>query len=390
LSPNHKWRRNRVSFNNSVENREAPKAPSGVEVLEQYQSFEQEKFGRTTLGKRKQRDEDLRWHNWRKKSIFFQLPYWETLLIRHNLDVMHIEKNVCEALLGTLLGLAGKSKDSEKARLDLQELGIRNDQHPVLEKGRYTLPAGLYTLGKNEKTILCKFLQDVKMPDGYAANIKRCIDVDGCKISGLKSHDYHIILQKLLPLVIRHILSDDVAAPLIELSRFFSSVCSKELDGAEIKKLDESIGQTLSRLEMIFPPAFFDIMIHLPVHIAWEARVGGPVCYRWMYPVERYLRTLKNYVRNKACPEGSIAEGYISEECMTFCSRFFEEVSTKSNRPERQENSIVNEPPSGLSVFGSMDYSKNKSHITIASSLELHRMRHYILTNCDEAMPWVK
>ena len=63
---------------------------------------------------------------------------------------------------------------------------------------------------------------------------------------------------------------------------------------------------------MVFPPAFFDIMIHLPAHIAWEARLGGPVSYRWMYPVERYLRTLKGYVRNKACPEGSIAEGYIS------------------------------------------------------------------------------
>jgi hypothetical protein len=35
---------------------------------------------------------------------------------------------------------------------------------------------------------------------------------------------------------------------------------------------------------MIFPPALFDIMIHLPVHLAEEAKLGGPVCYRWMYP----------------------------------------------------------------------------------------------------------
>lgn len=83
---------------------------------------------------------------------------------------------------------------------------------------------------------------------------------------------------------------------------------------------------------MIFPPSFFDVMVHLPIHIAEEARLGGPVFYRWIYLVERYLRTLKGYVRNKACPEGSIAERYISEECLTFCSRFFEDFSTKMNR----------------------------------------------------------
>jgi len=40
---------------------------------------------------------------------------------------MHIEKNICESLLGTLLDLAGKSKDIEKAWLDMEELGMRKD-----------------------------------------------------------------------------------------------------------------------------------------------------------------------------------------------------------------------------------------------------------------------
>ena len=64
---------------------------------------------------------------------------------------------------------------------------------------------------------------------------------------------------------------------------------------------------------------FFDIMMHLPVHLAKEAKLGGPLCYRWMYPIERYLRMLKGYVRNKAHSEGSIADRYISE-CMIFCT----------------------------------------------------------------------
>ncbi|XXG42141.1 hypothetical protein AAC387_Pa01g2479 [Persea americana] len=40
-----------------------------------------------------------------------------------------------------------------------------------------------------------------------------------------------------------------------------------------------------------------------------------------MYPIERYLFTLKSYVRNKSRPKGSIEEGYLVEECLTFYSR---------------------------------------------------------------------
>ena len=57
-----------------------------------------------------------------KESTFFTLPYCETNLIRNNLDVMHIEKNVCDNLLGTLRNIEGKSKDNFKARLDLKKL----------------------------------------------------------------------------------------------------------------------------------------------------------------------------------------------------------------------------------------------------------------------------
>ena len=243
-----------------------------------------------------------------EEEYFFELPLRESLLVRHNLDVMHIEKNIFESLLGTLLELEGKCKDGEKARLDLQHLGIRKDQHLVLEKGKYTLPPALYTLGMDDKQTLCKCLHCVKFPDGYAANIRRCVDINGCKISGLKTHDLHVILQKLLPLVVRNILPQEVVIPVVEISRFFNSLCSKELEILEIEKLSTSIKETLCRLEKIFPPAIFDIMMHLPVHLADEAILGGPVCYRWMYQVERYLHTLKGYVKNKAQHEGSIAE----------------------------------------------------------------------------------
>ena len=56
---------------------------------------------------------------WKKRSIFFYLEYWEFLHVRHVLDVMHIEKNVCESIVGTLLDIPGKSKDGLSSRLYL-------------------------------------------------------------------------------------------------------------------------------------------------------------------------------------------------------------------------------------------------------------------------------
>ena len=75
---------------------------------------------------------------WKKRSIFFDLPYLKDLLVRHNLDVMHIEKNVCENLIGTLLNIPGKTKDGANARLDMVAMGIRESLKPVSEEGKRT------------------------------------------------------------------------------------------------------------------------------------------------------------------------------------------------------------------------------------------------------------
>ena len=49
--------------------------------------------------------------------------------MRHNLDVMHIEKNVMDNILGTVLNLKDWTKDNYKACLDLADIGIRSELH---------------------------------------------------------------------------------------------------------------------------------------------------------------------------------------------------------------------------------------------------------------------
>ncbi|GJT55618.1 gag-pol polyprotein [Tanacetum coccineum] len=99
--------------------------------------------------------------------------------------------------------------------------------------------------------------------------------------------------------------------------------------------------RSLSYASLGYPPTFFDIMIYLVIHLPLEALEGGPIRPRWMFPFERFMKKLKGYVQNKAKPEGSIAEGYVAEEALTFSSHYFRDVTTKFNRPDRN----VDPPP---------------------------------------------
>ncbi|KAL9660568.1 hypothetical protein QQ045_025384 [Rhodiola kirilowii] len=113
-----------------------------------------------------------------KKSIFWNLPYWANVKLRHNLDVMHIEKNIFENVFNTMMDVKGKTKD--------------NDQRWSLE--------------------------------------------------------------------------------LIEEEE------------------------------------------HLPIHVADEVLLAGPVHYRWMYPFERFIYRLKNMVGNKSQVAASIVSAYLQLE----------------------------------------------------------------------------
>jgi hypothetical protein len=96
--------------------------PSGDEIIQQLDgiAFGDENAGKKRKWKKRRRsaassDDVL----WKKKSIFFRLPYGKDNLLQHNLDIMHIEKNVMDNILVTILDIKGKTNDNLVARLDL-------------------------------------------------------------------------------------------------------------------------------------------------------------------------------------------------------------------------------------------------------------------------------
>ncbi|XP_019430146.1 PREDICTED: uncharacterized protein LOC109337591, partial [Lupinus angustifolius] len=126
----------------------------------------------------------------------------------------------------------GKTKDHERARFDLQEMGIRNKLHSKETndgKNVYMYAKACFSMTPNEKSIFCAVLKDTKIPYGCASNISRCVNVAERKVSVYKSHDAHFMLHYLLQV-------------------------------ADLDILQSEIAETLCQFETIFPPSFFDVM----------------------------------------------------------------------------------------------------------------------------------
>jgi len=73
------------------------------------------------------------------------------------------------------------------------------------------------------------------MLDGYCSNFANCVDMKSAKFQNMKSHDCHVFLQMLMPIVF-HALPDDALEPLVELSEFFKNLCSTVLRVVSYKK----------------------------------------------------------------------------------------------------------------------------------------------------------
>ncbi|XP_052172287.1 uncharacterized protein LOC127788215 [Diospyros lotus] len=87
--------------------------------------------------------------------------------------------------------------------------------------------------------------------------------------------------------------------------------------------------------------------------------------------LEMFLLTLKEYVRTRSHPEGSIAEGYLAEECLTFCARYLDDVETKFNRPVRNYESAHGQP------------IPKKGKLVTLDEISLQQAHHYVLANCS-------
>ena len=110
---------------------------------------------------------------------------------------MHVEKNVCDNIVGILLKIDGKTNDTNKSRLDLADMNIRKELHLQVQGNKLVKPLACYMLTGDERKEFCKFIKSVKFPDGYATNLSRNISITDGRTSGLKTHDCHVFYRCL-------------------------------------------------------------------------------------------------------------------------------------------------------------------------------------------------
>jgi hypothetical protein len=300
---------------------------------------------------------------------------WQLLLIRYTLDIMHCEMNLAKNFMKTITGM----KDTVKVRRDLQRRRIR--RHLWLmphsrKTGKLVKPAAPYVLSEKEFEVFASTIERLKTPSGYSAELGKHIRKRNFR--GLKSHDYHVLMQQIMPLALRGLLKPGPRLAVMRMSKVFRRLCTKVYNPAEFSSLQADVAESMALLEMEFPPAFFDIRTHLPYHLVQELDLCGPVATRWMYPIERYQKTLKNYVRNMARPEASMAEGYLKDECIGFITEYLQRFDVVQRRvwDADEEYGDAEEVLEGA----------GKSYVMSAAQRDV--AHQYVLDNAETMQDW--
>ncbi|XP_026459726.1 uncharacterized protein LOC113360430 [Papaver somniferum] len=285
------------------------------------------------------------------------------------------EENVGQSLVGTLLH-NGNTKDGLNARKDLVRLGLKSELHPKTDDKGTILPAACYTLTTEEKDIFLETLFELRVPEGYCSDFSTLVNLKERKLIGLKSHDYHMLMQQFLPVAIRSIMPTPVRYAIIRFCFFFRSISAKEIMVEELDKLQEDLCVTLCLLEKYFLSSFFDIMIHVTVHLTREVKLCGPVCFRWMYPFERCMKVIKGHVRNKNQPCGCIAEENVAEETIEIYCEYHKSIRTIGIPLDRHNTSQEGEPLSA-------------EEPCIVTPEQLRQAHFYVMQNTPEIEPYI-
>jgi hypothetical protein len=112
-------------------------------------------------------------HNWTHKSYLWELSYANALILPHNIDLMHHERNVVESIISMCFDVIGFSKDNINARKFLAALCNRPSQETKRNaKGNLKRPRAPYCLKPVERKEILRWFKKLKFADCYASNIK--------------------------------------------------------------------------------------------------------------------------------------------------------------------------------------------------------------------------
>jgi hypothetical protein len=107
----------------------------------------------------------------------------------------------------------------------------------------------------------------LKFSDYYASNIKQAVNVSTGKLNRLKSHEYHIIIERLMSVMFRGYFDADLWKIFTELSYFYMQICAKQVSKVMMQKLEKETMILVCKMETIFPPGCLNAMEYFLVHL---------------------------------------------------------------------------------------------------------------------------
>jgi hypothetical protein len=204
---------------------------------------------------------------------------------------MHIEGNVGKSLIAHLYG--EREKNFREA---CQEMERHPDVWVVVDPvtQEEVNPQAPWVFTRAQKREFCQRIGDMKFLTGYGANLRKAFGMEESEKwpRYLKTHDYHRLLQHVLPVAIIGLGSEELEDAIWSLGKLLRWVCAKEIHEVEIPTMKILAAEVVCKLEKALPPSFFDCQVHLLVHLVEEVAIAGPVHCRWMYWLEQYMSVL--------------------------------------------------------------------------------------------------
>jgi hypothetical protein len=123
-----------------------------------------------------------------------------------------------------------------------------------------------FVLSDHDKDTFIHTVMHIKTPIFYGTSLKKIITKDKY-LKGMKSHDFNVMMQNILPLCMLGLMSTCCKMSIVRLCCVFKKLCAKIVDPTQFGELKKEMEICLILLEKEFPPLFFDIMTHLLVHL---------------------------------------------------------------------------------------------------------------------------
>jgi len=171
-------------------------------------------------------------------------------------------------------------------------------------------------------------------------------------------------------------LPEKVRRAIMSLCFFFNAISQKVIDETTLDDLEKNFFNTICLLEAYFPPSFFDVSVHLMVHLVREIRYLGPMFLHHMYPYERFMSTLNKYTKSRVHPEGSMVQGYSTEEVVDWCLDYIDPSNPIGISKSRHEGRLA-----GIGILGEK---------TFTPDMNSYRQEHFlVLQHTVEVSPYI-